>query len=136
MARGDGAWCERLRVGLSEGLLERVCFYIRCLHARVLMLHVLLLVCSIARCGFTNPKPVAGVSEVAGAHQLSVSLHSVRQVIAEGVFEDVQELCNSPTGCDPNEQDACFGMTPLHWATFYGSVRACRWCVHDASRCL
>lgn len=56
-----------------------------------------------------------------GQRVLDVSVSKVRDFLSSGILHEVQELCSSASGCDPNEVDPEFGITPLHMAQFWGS---------------
>lgn len=53
---------------------------------------------------------------------LDVHIAAVRQWVSSGILTEVQRLCGSAHGCDPNEIDPEFGTTPLHLAEFWGSA--------------
>lgn len=52
---------------------------------------------------------------------LDVRVASVRDFVSRRILEDVKNLCDSARGCDPNEVDPEFGITPLHVAQFWGA---------------
>lgn len=57
-----------------------------------------------------------------GDHRiLDVRVAGVREWVSSGILAEVQRLCSSARGCDPNETDPEFGVTPLHFAQFWGS---------------
>ena len=51
---------------------------------------------------------------------LDVHVAPVRNFISSRVLQEVENLC-SGGGCDPDEADPEFGITPLHLAEFWGS---------------
>lgn len=64
----------------------------------------------------------------AGQAVLDVPLRPLQDFLSSRVLEEVRQLCasssNSPGGgggCDPNEADPDFGITPLHLAELWGS---------------
>lgn len=69
---------------------------------------------------------VGGSDVKAGEEQtqkiLDVRIAAVREWVSSGILTEVQRLCGSAHGCDPNETDPEFGMTPLHLAEFWGSA--------------
>lgn len=52
---------------------------------------------------------------------LDVRVAAVRAWVSSGILTEVKRLCHSARGCDPNEKDPEFGMTPMHFAEFWGS---------------
>lgn len=65
---------------------------------------------------------------------LDVKIAGVRDFLSSRILKDVQRLCNSRRGCNPNEVDPEFGITPLHVAKFWGSADLLDYLISIGSR--